>query len=232
MQRRRFFPARPVQQVPGQRVEVAVQVRRESAAAVTADPNGGGSTAVPVQDLGLTGWVCPAPLLRSWDRWESAEIAPGQWRFGNSRLSSLWLGSFASIPNAFFDESLGLRDAPWWRGDEIFPLPSGALRCVRIDALVSMINEDGQPVFVGAYFGAQAESVVWEIEWSRAGDNPWKAQEGHIAVPYGAQVHLCTVPQAEDIADNVMLAKAFLDGQEVGRLEFVATTRSLTQEDS
>lgn len=56
MQRRRFFAARPVQQVPGQRVEVAVQVRRESAAAVTADPNGGGLYGCAGAGLG-TYWV-------------------------------------------------------------------------------------------------------------------------------------------------------------------------------
>lgn len=38
MQRRRFFAARPVQQVPGQRVEVAVQVRRSVAPAAPAAP--------------------------------------------------------------------------------------------------------------------------------------------------------------------------------------------------
>lgn len=38
MQRRRFFPARPVQQVPGRRVELAVQVRKEAAPVALEQP--------------------------------------------------------------------------------------------------------------------------------------------------------------------------------------------------
>ena len=39
MQRRRFFPARPVQQVPGRRVELAVQVRKEAAPVALEQPS-------------------------------------------------------------------------------------------------------------------------------------------------------------------------------------------------
>ena len=54
MQRRRFFPAKPVQQVPGRRVELAVQVRKEGAAA-----------AAPPQPKTEVAWVSPAEALVS-----------------------------------------------------------------------------------------------------------------------------------------------------------------------
>ena len=50
MQRRRFFPARPVQQVPGRRVELAVQVRKEGGEATAPAP----TPVAPVPLLAVT----------------------------------------------------------------------------------------------------------------------------------------------------------------------------------
>ena len=57
MQRRRFFPAKPVQQVPGRRVELAVQVRKEGAAPAPAQAPVAGSA---------VSWVAPSPLISEW----------------------------------------------------------------------------------------------------------------------------------------------------------------------
>lgn len=222
MQRRRFFPARPVQQVPGRRVELAVQVRKEGAA--PAPPQ------APVAG-GAVSWVAPSPLIP--ERFETTPTAmdgePGRWMVSLAGMVDLLFeGEVLPWPTVEFpevDPGVGYRGEPWWGeyGQQLPPtIPSGSWRCTRISYYASMHNEYGHMYYAGAYFGPGAERVQWELAWSSPGTVPGSSSDGSMAVPYGAAIYVYPVLHSSlfSIVPSTLVATAMLDGVPVGTLEF------------
>ena len=221
MQRRRFFPARPVQQVPGRRVELAVQVRKEGAA--PAPPQ------APVAG-GAVSWVAPSPLIPEWASTTTAAMdgEPGRWMVSAATVDLLFEGEVLPWPTVEFpevDPGVGYRDEPWWGeyGQQLPPtIPSGSWRCTRISYYASVHNEYGHMYYAGAYFGPGAERVQWELAWSSPGTVPGSSSDGSMAVPYGAAIYVYPVRHSlmSLIAPSTLVATAMLDGATVGTLEF------------
>lgn len=224
MQRRRFFPARPVQQMPGRRVELAVQVRKEGAAPVPPQ--------APVAG-GAVSWVAPSPLISEWVGTTMTAIdgEPVRWRVSLGDVSSsmvdlVFEGEVLPWPTVEFPEvpeSLGYRYDPWWYGEQLpLTIPSGAWRCTQISYLASVHNEFGHPYYAGAYFGLGAERVQWVLAWSSPGAVPGSSSDGSMAVPYGAAIYVYPVRHSllSSIAPSTLVATAMLDGAPVGTLEF------------
>lgn len=222
MQRRRFFPARPVQQVPGRRVELAVQVRKEGAA--PAPPQ------APVAG-GAVSWVAPSPLIPM--RFRATPTAmdgePGRWMVSLGNMVDLvFEGEVLPWPAVEFpelDPGVGYRGDPWWGeyGQQLPPtIPSGSWRCTRISYLASMHNEYGHMYYAGAYFGPGAERVQWELAWSSPGTVLGSSSDGSMAVPYGAAIYVYPVLHSlqSSIVPSTLVATAMLDGAPVGTLEF------------
>lgn len=215
MQRRRFFPARPVQQVPGRRVELAVQVRKEGAA--PAPPQ------APVAG-GAVSWVAPSPLIPKWVSTTTAAMdgEPGRWMVSADMADLLFEGEVLPWPTVEFPEvgPGGYRDEPWWGeyGQQLPPtIPSGSWRCTRIS-----YYEYGHRYYAGAYFGPGAERVQWELAWSSPGTVPGSSSDGSMAVPYGAAIYVYPVLYElwSSIVPSTLVATAMLDGAPVGTLEF------------
>ena len=224
MQRRRFFPARPVQQVPGRSVELAVQVRKDGAAPAPAP------APAPVAG-GAVSWVAPSPLIPEWATTTPTAMdgEPGRWMVSLADMVDLLFeGEVLPWPTVEFpevDPGVGYRGEPWWGeyGQQLPPtIPSGSWRCTRISYGASRHNEYGYMYYAGAYFGPGAERVQWELAWSSPGTVPGSSSDGSMAVPYGAAIYVYPVLHSlqSSIAPSTLVATAMLDGVPVGTLEF------------
>lgn len=82
-ERRRFFPATPVQQVPGRTVELGTQLHPVAAAQASAASPGPGPGPEPGAGMDAT-WLLPVggPSETAYDY--LVEEAPGEWYFANS----------------------------------------------------------------------------------------------------------------------------------------------------
>lgn len=221
-QRRRFFPARPVQQVPGRRVELAVQVRKEGAA--PAPPQ------APVAG-GAVSWVAPSPLTPEWATTTPTAMdgEPGRWMVSLADMVDLLFeGEVLPWPTVEFpevDPGVGYRGEPWWGeyGQQLPPnIPSGSWRCTRISCEMYERGEFAYEYLAGAYFGPGAERVQWELAWSSPGTVPGSSSDGSMAVPYGAAIYVYPVLHSSlfSIVPSTLVATAMLDGVPVGTLEF------------
>ena len=223
MQRRRFFPAKPVQQVPGRRVELAVQVRKEGAAPAPAP------APAPVAG-GAVSWVAPSPLIPEWASTTPTAMdgEPGRWMVSADMVDLLFEGEVLPWPTVEFpevDPGVGYRREPWWGeyGQQLPPtIPSGSWRCTRISYYASVHNEYGHRYYAGAYFGPGAERVQWELAWSSPGTVPGSSSDGSMAVPYGAAIYVYPVLHwlQSSIVPSTLVATAMLDGVPVGTVEF------------
>lgn len=232
MQRRRFFAARPVQQVPGQRVEVAVQVRKGSTAAAVPAP---APAPAPVPAQPVLSWISPFEgavgddLRGQNEPW--IEVSPSDDGLVHVRER------YPSVPRA----TTGWRGTPWRRDAQGVPYPAAgpAWRCELIECTVSISGRIPEPVcYTGFVAGVAPEHVTWRLDWDSVydpDDDYWDAYVGDVdwgdAVSGGGQV-------ARAVGCMVMVyptwygggfdtretltATAIVDGKAVGALKFVA----------
>lgn len=119
MQRRRFFPSTPVQQIPGQRVELTVQVRKDAAPAAPEPPP------EPPPE--------PVVQLPVWSGWEDedgnrmADLSIYASRDNNDVGSTFKSGLFVAVVDGaqYVRWDISFRPVLWgveeeiWRGDAI-----------------------------------------------------------------------------------------------------------------
>lgn len=240
MQRRRFFAARPVQQVPGQRVEVAVQVRRSVAPAAPAAP------AAPVMPVAPElSWVntpdeaLAAQILRG-DEAGDVVFEVKDSDDGLVHIAHKYGGIWERQPWI----TTGWTGTPWksQESDGVpLPMAGPGWRCELINSQVSVSDDlfrmPLSTCYVGIIVGVSAERVGWQLDWDStadegsggddtSGQTGWGdavSRSGHVARAVGCQVLVYPVLYGggNDDADT-LTATALVDGVAVGALRFIA----------
>ena len=199
-ERRRFFPARPVQQVPGQTVGLQVRLRPVAAPAPVAQAAGGDAG-----DVACTGWLAPwlcgAETLTVETDGGVTEI------FGPYRgmASSLWQGT-----PLVFDE-----------GEFPRPIPGGDFVCTEMD-----INSSVDAGYLGGSLMAVCTGgAVWEFEWSTPSVYPATSMGGRkVIVAAGVLVVDIPITTTESVTPETLTASAYADGELV--MQLVLNVRS------
>lgn len=234
IERRRFFAARPVQQVPGPRVELAVQVRKNAAPAPLP----------PVQPwlswLALPDEAMAARLLRGDDL---ADDGDNDLAFINPPSDDGLVHLRLNYPpwERRPEIETGWIGQPWRRQTDDVPLPMVGpdWRCELVICTVS-IPEDldelpMQACYVGAVLGVPPERVRWRLEWEGGieeglddfiGQTDWAeatSAEGHCARAMDAQVLVYPALKGGGGSQpNTLTATAFVDDEPIGALRFIA----------
>lgn len=199
-ERRRFFPARPVQQVPGQTVGLQGRLRPVAAPAPVAQAAGG-----DVGDVACTGWLAPwlcgAEFL-------SVDVLPG----GETEITGPWQGMEVSL---WQGTPLLLDEAGFAR-----PVPGGDFVCTEIQ-----INSSLDADYREGGVMAVAPGGVWEFEWDAPSGDPANSVGGRSVIVAGdvlAVVIPVTSSSSEDI--ETLTARAFAGDALV--MELVLRVRS------
>ena len=200
MERRRFFPSRPSQQGPGQRVELEVQLRPEAVVPV-AEP-----VAEPAAEPVMATWL-PFELLSKWMQYPSGgvavEVEPGKWElthpWASQYRSTRWVG------------------APYMVGGVPAPQPSREWRCVWAEV-------DGGADVCGAVL--EATSADWSLTWadpdpsgSPDGDGYYVSDEGDAAIARQAWLIVHTTSGSGGGGSDVLTADASVGGADAGRIQ-------------
>ena len=199
MTRRRFFPATPVQTVPGRAVELEMHLRPEPVQTPAADapPDSGGNE----PDVIGAGWLMS---LAGGDS-GMGQMEDGRWYiYGHTNSMyrrSVWEGE----PDVHEDEVVGI-DGPDFRCVEMWmdqPRYSAA-------------------ALVGVLQGRNLPDAHWEIEWDRPdGSDPSKSQAGHWARTAGNMVWVQFQPvdyEDESVRTENLFATAYCGSQQVAAL--------------
>lgn len=234
MQRRRFFAARPVQQVPGQRVEVAVQVRRSVAPAAPAAP------VMPVAPE--LSWVntpyeaLAAQILRG------DEAGDVVFKVKDSDDGLVHIArKYGSIWERQPWITTGWTGTPWksQESDGVpLPMAGPGWRCELIECAVSVSDPPGPACCTGMVTGVTPDRLTWALEWQiedgeaenlvpwDVGDTAWGdavSVGGHVARAAGCTVLVYPHWHSGDTwGVEALTATAMVDGQAVGALRFVA----------
>lgn len=151
--RRRFFPATPVQQLPGRTVELQVQLRKSGPPALAKDTNGGGSGGGG-GDAAVASWLPAVHLQEGY--WQDE----GVWNDSN---------------NLFFFEGEKPFPEREWETYEVWmpapPIVSPQHVCTRIELGETL----GWEVFYGVVLGGDAD-VQWELAW----DDAWSTENAEF----------------------------------------------------
>ena len=205
--RRRFFPTTPAQTLPGNTVELELQLRRQpvGVAPVAAAPTGVACTGW------LAPWLCAAPH-------EALVVEP----LPDGRTA---------ITGTYFDDDLGTDfgglEASVWDGTPAAldvlgrarPVPSEGFVCVDLQ-----INTTGYTPFPGRHFTALVPGGEWLVAWDApsVGD-PLVSASGHRAIVVGGT--LVVAAADTDTGTNaieVLTANALTGGTVVKQLFFRA----------
>jgi len=172
-ERRRFFPARPTQQVPGNTVALQLRMRPQAAAVAAPAAQGGAS---------CTGWLVP-------QLWSAAESMLGVSTLPDGRAEIIGL----------YDEPTGADytglETSLWSGTPVLrdslgrarPIPGDGFLCDELQ-----INTTEYLPFPGRQFLALAPGCTWTAAWDSAGADPLVAASGHAAT-LGAGVLLVDI---------------------------------------
>ena len=195
--RRRFFPSRPVQQVPGRTVELEMQLRPVATApAPAAAPAPANVTWLPHQSL--------------WDGVgrETDFLGDGQWDINNGRgiPRSIWEG----VPGNL---------------DDVRPELSAEFRCIEIEVVTSYWIELGRDLeYFGVIQGATLADARWDFEWNEPHlENPAYSKRLHRAEVFGNVVRVLLTPtDGGPESRETLTARAYSGGAQVGELKLVA----------
>lgn len=195
-ERRRFFPARPVQRVPGQRVELEVQLRAEvPVVAMPAKASGCVCDVAGVTWFDPTGigWTLPSyigggyssPLIES----HGVYVAPGP--VGGPNYET-WVGSPVDFDG----------------GGAAAPIVSSTFFCTQV-FIDRWEGETSLNVLIGGAVGAALCDVQWAFEWDHARDpsDPSIGRLGLGVRPVGNMfyVHPTGLDPIETLAEGLYL---------------------------
>ena len=209
-ERRRFFPARPTQQVPGNTVALQLRLKpTQQAQVIAAAPQ------PPVlTGLATTGWVMPA-------MWGTPAIR---------LISSVLPGGKFEIHGAGIDGDIdyaGLISSVWegtpYDYDEFGqprPVPNYQFVCTDV-----VVDSAAGYTWPGREIAAFAVvDAVWDLAWSHpsTGD-PLVSESGHVAEIFGGALRVRTaVTDGSSLVTEVLTAAAFVAGVLVAQLTFGA----------
>lgn len=236
-QRRRFFPVRQVQAIPGNTVELAVQLRK-----------------LPTLDA-------PEPAGAPWVSWlPVVGRAPYFGGYNVSLDAGLVRYETQGTPNPrsfWFEGDAPLLYTPWPDVPNVIgppgferalPIAQEGWRCTRIDdtladggfsqGVATDRQVDSGAVYQGVVMGTPAGAdITWELTWDAApyvgafnkipvltNDSPGYAasRSGHTASATGPLLTVCTAyyytPEGIELPEETLTAIASVNGQEVGRL--------------
>lgn len=226
-ERRRFFPARQVQAIPGNTVELAVQLRKLPALDAPApEPEPAGAPWVswlPVVGVAPYFEGCSVSLDAGLVRYET-QGTPNPRSFWFEGDAPLHYTPWPDVPSAIGPPGL----------EHALPIAQEGWRCTRIDDTMADIGT----VYQGAVMGAPAGvDITWELAWDAtpyvgdwtkipvlANDSPGYAESrnGHTASATGPLLTVCSayyhMQEGIDLPEETLTAVARVNGQEVGRL--------------
>lgn len=170
-ERRRFFPARPVQQVPGQTVGLQGRLRPVAAPAPAVQAEGG-----DVGDVVCTGWLVP---------WLCAATSE---QIGVDVLVDGTTEIYGDITDPVTGISYTALESSLWAGtpvlldelDRARPIPGAGFLCTELQ-----IETTYNRPYPGRHFMALAPGGNWEAEWDSATTDPLVAASGHTVIVAG-----------------------------------------------
>ena len=204
--RRRFFPAKTVQTVPGRTVELEMQLRSLSEPVAAPAPS-----APPGEtDLLGAGWLLPTladhvPLL-------SYELLPD----GRHSLKD--------------PEDWGLLNSIW-AGEPVFeeegiprPIPGPGFQCVEVSVMTNHFVAWPGFTYFGVLQATTSTDVYWELEWSHPSlHDPLESDWGNKVQAYGNVVQVQLMRNATGMsAEELLTARAFSGGVQVAELRLIA----------
>ena len=220
-ERRRFFPATPVQRVPGRTVELEMQLRPEApvAAAPLPAPSGGCECAGVVAtwlgvpppgagDLIVEAIGENATRVRQWGwRWDPQA---GE-SYEADITEYIYFGDWSDVPIEY-EGTPGARPAPDL-------MVAGVVHDIKFDS--NILGEWEVPPFRAAIFGQALCEPSWTFEWSAPSpDDPAYSAAGDRAQARGTVLLLSIDPWAESNATVTLTAQARCAGQTVATLTF------------
>ena len=165
-QRRTFFAARPVQQVPGNTVQLLARLRPQAmgAVGVAAAPAGPGASA-------CSGWLLPL-LCATDESMLNVSVQPD----GRTEMHGL------------YDEPTGADytslEASLWTGVPLLLDSLGRARPIPGDGFICdelQLNTTDYLPFPGRQLLAMAPGCIWTVAWDSAVSDPLTAASGHKA---------------------------------------------------
>lgn len=226
-ERRRFFPARPVQTIPGNTVELAVQLRKLPALDAPApEPEPAGAP-----------WVSWLPVVGRAPYFDgySVSLDAGLLRYetqGSANPRSFWFEGDAPLHYQPWPDVPNVIGPPGF--ERALPIAQEGWRCTRIDDTLADVGAVYQGVVMGTPAGAD---ITWELTWDAApyvgafnkipvltNASPGHAasRSGHTASATGPLLTVCTAyyytPEGIELPEETLTAIASVNGQEVGRL--------------
>ena len=165
-ERRRFFPARPVQQVPGQTVDLQVRLRPTAASAAAA-----------AAEVVCTGWLVPW-LCAATPELIAVDVLPD----GTTEIHGIYYDPETGIDYGGLESSV-------WVGAPVALDGTGRARPIPGDGFVCtelQINTTYYTTYPGRHFMALAPGGTWQAEWDSATTDPLVAASGHRAIVAGS----------------------------------------------
>ncbi|MDO5289353.1 MAG: hypothetical protein Q4F13_06925 [Pseudomonadota bacterium] len=194
MERRRFFPARHVQHVPGQTVAMDVQLTPKAPA-----PAGGCQC-----DVVGAGWLASLTGDGFDVGWE--QLPNGLWRVSGQTGSNHWSVSlWQGTPDTF--DAYG------------FPLESPGFRCV--DLTLDIYAWVVLPVIVGVLQGRTLCDAAWDVAWAQgAAGSAAQSIHGHRAHAQGNMLYVYPAKlQGDTVTTDTLTARASCGGQTLDTLK-------------
>lgn len=210
--RRRFFPSRPVQQLPGQSVELALQLRPAASSSVAApsatDPGTVGAR--------CTGWLVPRLCGAPASALAVSTLPDGRIEIhGDSYYADVDETNYGSLLGSVWSGTPPTLDVL----GRARPIPGDDFACVELD-----IETTSNLPFPGRHFMALVPGGTWSVEWEIPSEDPLESTSGHRVTVVGGT--LFVVAQDTDGSVNavdVLTAKAFAGaGVQVAELVFRA----------
>lgn len=198
-ERRRFFPARPVQQVPGQTVDLQVRLRPTAAPAPAA-----------AADVVCTGWLVPW-LCAATPELIAVDVLPD----GTTEIHGIYYDPDISMDYGSLEGSI-------WVGTPVLldgtgrarPIPGDGFACTELQ-----VNTTGYLPYPGRHFMALAPGGTWQAEWDSAPTDPLVAASGHRVTLAGSTlaVALLDTDTGSD-AIETLTARAYSGTTQVAQL--------------
>lgn len=202
LQRRRFFPATPVQHVPGKTVALELQLKRGEKAQVQAPQASGAGEVFGV------GWLTPTLEEDNWT-FTSTQLEDGRYRivdaFGSGLEDSIW-------------EGVPVSTGEWVAR----PISGPGFHCTELQVDTSYFLYWPGLTYFGVIEGSGLSDARWEFEWDFPSEaDPAVSRRGHLAVAYGNILQIRATPTDGSMDEiDTLTARAFSGGSQVGQLIF------------
>ncbi|MCL1961680.1 MAG: hypothetical protein FWG56_07915 [Desulfovibrionaceae bacterium] len=220
-ERRRFFPSTPVQQIPGARVELEMQLQPLAPETEPEPP-----PCCPCDVMGA-GWLTSLTSANDAAPWQPPENGAGWSRpAGNSPAWTQGQSTWQAEPDTFNDNGA--------------PLESPGLRCTYLEIPLGGVMP---PVIIGVLQGSNLCKARWQLAWNNPDPQaPSQCAAGHRAISAGNMVYVylktpapalppTDLPPGPQIpvpipAPDILTATAYCNDNQAARLTLVITEQA------